>query len=540
MSYASLLSFALIAFGALVMALSILKFRKIQHVFKGFSFIQNYNEMKRFFRSHFVLMVFFFFGYLLVLNSLLFGVHFISELTVAAIFFFGALFVLIGVVLQMRMLVSVKESYDKAMDMNKQFTQEHGRLTEVNEQLKNEIRQREQSEKERKELQNELFHAQKMEAIGRLAGGVAHDFNNMLQAIRGYADLILMEFAEKDRELDKYIKKIIEASNRSAELVSKLLTFARKGKLEIQAVDLHSIIHNVNDLIRRTIDKRITIQNNLLAGCSAIMGDSTQLQSAILNLVTNAQDAMPGGGELIFSTDTVEIDNTFVRSRQFKIQPGAYLRLSVRDTGIGMDEETKARAFEPFFTTKEQGKGTGLGLSGVYGVVKAHGGFVEIQSEAGAGTTVEMYLPVSEEACRERADATDEIVRGSGRILLVDDEEMLLVTTSALLEALGYSVVTRNNGVEALDYFRGNGKSVDLVILDLVMPKMNGYDCFAGLKQIDPAVKVVICSGYSTDSDVDAMIDNGVVAAIKKPFNLKLLSRVIDKAMKAKAPAVLQ
>jgi PAS domain S-box-containing protein len=393
------------------------------------------------------------------------------------------------------------------------------------------ISQRKISEDEKTHLEEQLRQAQKMEAVGRLAGGIAHDFNNMLGAISGYADMIKTKFAQDNPKLIKYTNGIIGAAKRSADLTAQLLAYARKGKFVTTTVKMHEVVQDVINIVKQTIDKPIEISQQLTSSSPKVMGDHNQLQNALLNIAINALDAMPDGGTLSFTTEIVEIDSEYIKTRPYKIKKGNYLMLSLSDTGIGMDKETAEKAFEPFFTTKEPGKGTGLGLSGAYGTVKGHGGFIELESEPGKGTKVSMFIPHIQRRVRETSDTSRISADGCGNILLVDDEAYIREIVSEALGELGYSVATCKNGKEAVEYYHKHHKNIDLVILDLIMPKMGGYDCLIELKKINPSVRILVSSGYSSSEEAKKVIEKGVVGYVQKPFNLKKFSQTVKDAI---------
>jgi PAS domain S-box-containing protein len=384
-------------------------------------------------------------------------------------------------------------------------------------------------EKERAELEAQLHQAQKMEAVGQLAGGVAHDFNNYLAGIAGYADLIRRRFGNLDAGLEKYASIIFDTAGRAAELTTKLLTFARKSKVERHPVDVHRAIDNIAHLLERILDPRIHLELRLRADASMVMGDDTQLQNVVMNLALNARDAMPDGGELRVETDVVRLAGD---PSPLLLPPGSYLHVRVIDTGTGMDAHVQARAFEPFFTTKAPGKGTGLGLASAYGTVRNHGGDIVIESEPGGGSTFHVYLPLTEAAAAANEHAAGVLAKGSGNILVVDDEPLVLEVTADLLREIGYTVTCVADGVAAVEWFREHARDTDLVILDMIMPRMGGADCFLELQKIDPEVRIIVASGYSEDDHVSRVIAGGAVAFLQKPYDLTRLARVIAGALR--------
>ncbi len=381
-------------------------------------------------------------------------------------------------------------------------------------------------------LEGQLRQAHKMESIGLLAGGVAHDFNNLLTGILGYAN-ILKSHAQPNDETYKAAAVIEVAGKRAAQLTEQLLGFARKGKHQNVPIDLHSTIHEVIDLLSRTIDKNIEIKRHFRIAKANVLGDPNQIQQVLLNLAINSRDAMPDGGELTFETDLADLDEIFCQSHPSVI-PGRYVMISVSDTGSGIPEDIRGRIFEPFFTTKEQGKGTGMGLAMVYGIVKNHGGSIWVYSEMDQGTTVKIYLPLFVES--DGDDNTDDVssvsvISGSGRILLVDDEEVVRTVAAMMLKELGYDVIEASNGRVAIDLYRARHSEIDLVIIDMVMPQMGGRECYVALKEIDPELRAILSTGYSLDGTTQEILDLGVNAFIQKPYVLSEISAVIAEVL---------
>ena len=363
-----------------------------------------------------------------------------------------------------------------------------------------------------------------MEAIGQLAGGIAHDFNNQLAGIMGYADIILLE-ANQD-VLKSYASKILQASERTGELTKKMLAFARKGQHQSIPVDLHELVHEVVDILNRSIDKNIEIRLKLSANPSTTKGDPTQLQNAILNLAINARDAMPNGGVIRIETSVKNLDEAYCLTLPYKVKPANYLCLCITDTGIGIPAENIRRIFEPFFTTKKVNQGTGLGLAAVYGTVKHHGGAINVYSEAELGTTFRLYLPVEYIETEPHKPTSPKLIqkKHTENLLVVDDEELIRNLSKTILTALGYKVTTFAQGQDAVDHFREHWRNVDLVILDMIMPKMNGTETYRLLKQIRPDVKVLLSSGYSLNGTAQALLNEGVKGFIQKPFTIAQLS----------------
>jgi PAS domain S-box-containing protein len=383
---------------------------------------------------------------------------------------------------------------------------------------------------ERKKLEEQLRKSQKMEAMGLLAGGIAHDFNNLLTGILGYASLVSLKEG-LDPEVAKAAGTIQRSAERASQLTAQLLGFAERGKNLNVPVELGRVVASVTGVLERTQDPRIRIVTSLHPGGGCVPGDPSQLDQVVMNLAINACDAMPHGGQLKIITEPVTLDEAFCWEREW-MSPGKYLLLEVSDTGGGISAENLERIFDPFFTTKTQGKGTGLGLSMVFGIVKNHGGCVDVRSEAGAGSVFRIFLPESlEGALQENAAMEPALPRGRGRILLVDDQEPVREVAKDMLEALGYEVITAVDGLEGVSRYRDLWREIDLVILDMVMPNMSGGDCFRRMKEIHPKARVVLSSGYSMDGSIQVVMNEGILAFIQKPYRLEELSRVVGTAV---------
>ncbi|MBI5342574.1 MAG: PAS domain S-box protein [Deltaproteobacteria bacterium] len=381
-------------------------------------------------------------------------------------------------------------------------------------------------------LEAELLQAQKMEAIGSLAGGIAHDFNNLLTGILGYANLLKIK-AKPGSEVLKAANVIQDAADRASQLTAQLLGFARRGKNLAVPVDIHRVIDDVSGLIERAMDKRIRIRKFFAPDAVTVVGDPTQLQQMLMNMAVNARDAMPEGGVLTFSTSVVRRDEIRSGSRS-DLESGSYARIDLADTGTGIPESHLEKIFDPFFTTKEQGKGTGLGLAMVFGIVKNHGGYIEVESKVGAGSLFKIYLPLADGKGREEeivSSRSAETEEGRGSVLLIDDQETVREVCSAMLQTLGYRVSTASDGREGVEYYRRFGGNIDLVIIDMIMPNLGGRDCFREIKAMNPEVRAILSTGFSLDGAVQEIIDEGISGFIQKPYRLEQLSRAVSKAM---------
>jgi PAS domain S-box-containing protein len=389
---------------------------------------------------------------------------------------------------------------------------------------------------EERKLYEQLLRSQKLEAMGTLAGGIAHDFNNILAAILGYADLLASGPGEPATVRD-YARTIVNAAQQGAELARKLLLSTRKEKAQLHPVELNAVVRESLDLLSRSIPKSVDVTSRLAERLPLVEGDPSQLQQVVVNLAVNARDAMPGGGELTLATDVVRLDGDF---------PGAppsrdFVRLSVSDTGCGMDEGTRGQIFDPFFTTKEAGKGTGLGLFVVHSIVTACGGTIQVYSEPGKGTRFSILLPAIEgippgdggRAAAEGGAGGAEDLSGFGTVLVIDDEPNVLEMSSALLASLGYTVLSANDPLEGLAVFRARRGEVRAVILDLIMPRMGGEEVYRRIRRLDPAVKVLLCSGYSPEGyeGIRALLEEGVDGFIPKPFSRKSLGTALRRVL---------
>ncbi len=376
---------------------------------------------------------------------------------------------------------------------------------------------------ERKHLETQLQQARKMEAIGTLAGGIAHDFNNLLMGILGSTSLMLFNI-ESNHPHYEGLKNIEQHVQSGADLTKQLLGFARGGKYEVKSIDLNKLIKKTSEMFGRT-KKEIRIYTKYQKNIWPVEADQSQIEQVILNLYVNAWQAMPGGGDLYLQSENVSLDEGHVKP--LGIEPGRYVKLSITDTGAGMDEATRQRIFDPFFTTKEMGRGTGLGLASVYGIIKNHGGIIDVNSRKGEGATFTIYMPASDKEIVEEKGVSGETLKGTETVLLVDDEDRIVDIGKKILKIMGYKVLVARSGKEAIELYKKNQARIDIVVLDMIMPEIGGGEAYDRLKEINPHVRVLLSSGYSIDGEATEILERGCNGFVQKPFSMKELSRRI-------------
>ena len=383
------------------------------------------------------------------------------------------------------------------------------------------------AEKERQRLEAQLQHAQKMEAVGTMAGGIAHDFNNLLMGIQGLTSLLMFDIDPAHPHVE-HLKEIEDCVKSAADLTKQILGFARGGKYEVKPTDLNELIESNSQMFGRT-QKEILIYKEYQKFVWTVEVDQGQIGQVLMNIFVNAWQAMPNGGALSIATANITLDANYVKP--FQLAPGRYVKLSVTDTGLGMDENIQKRIFEPFFTTKEMGRGTGLGLATVYGIIKNHGGFIEVNSRKGEGTTFNIYLPATEVEVVEEKRADEKLVRGSETVLFVDDEDLIIDVGEQILKRMGYTVFVARSGREALEIFSKKKDDIDMVILDMIMPDMSGGEAYDRLCEIHPDIKVLLSSGYSLRGQARNILARGCKGFIQKPFNMRELSHKLREVL---------
>ena len=402
------------------------------------------------------------------------------------------------------------------------------------------ITPRKQSEEERLRLEAQLRQAQKMEAVGQLAGGVAHDFNNLLTAIRGYSEFALNRLGSGNENVRKDIEEIAKSADRASSLTRQLLAFSRKQLLQPRILRLNDVVSEVDKMLRRLIGEDIEVVTVFGRALGRVKADPGQIEQVLVNLVVNARDAMPDGGKLTIETSNVDVDEDLSEAHE-GLAPGRYVMLAVRDTGHGIDAETKGRLFEPFFTTKEQGKGTGLGLATVYGIVKQSGGYIAVESDPGEGAAFKMFLQRLEPGADdiERiVEIDEERPRGSETVLLVEDEEVVRNLVREILEGNGYSVLEARDGAEALDLGRRFTAPIHLLVTDVVMPKMSGRELAERLLTLHKETRVLYMSGYTDGAIGQQGVLDPRTELLQKPFTFDALAHKVRKVLDAPVETV--
>jgi len=369
-----------------------------------------------------------------------------------------------------------------------------------------------------------------MEAIGTLSGGVAHDFNNLLLGIQGRASLMLMDMDSSHPHFG-HIRGIEENAKSAADLTKHLLGFARGEEYEIRPTDLNELIKKQNGMFGR-IKKEITVRGEYEENLWAVEVDHGKIEQVLLNLCVNAADAMLKGGDLYIQTENVMIHEDYAWPHQVK--PGKYAKISVTDTGAGIDEAIKEKIFDPFFTTKEMGRGTGLGLASAYGIIKNYGGIITVYSEKGHGTTFNIYLPASEKEIIEEKGLVKDLLKGSETVFLVDDEDLVIDVVERFLDKIGYNAIIARSGREAIETYEKNKDQIDMVILDLIMPDIGGGEAYDSLKEINPDIRVLLSSGYNINGHAQEILDRGCNGFIQKPFDLNDLSKILREILDKK------
>jgi two-component system, cell cycle sensor histidine kinase and response regulator CckA len=407
-----------------------------------------------------------------------------------------------------------------------------GRIVRL--QIATDITTNKNLEEKRKRTEQQLQQAQKLEAIGTLAGGIAHDFNNLMMGMMGNVNLVMYDLNPQHPHYKK-LERVERQIESGTKLTRQLLGYARKGSFEIRPLDINALARECAETFGRTC-KQIRIHQNLKQKLWGSRADWTQVEQVLFNLFINASDAMPNGGDLYLRTDNCH--HSEIKGRPFRPKPGSYVAIKVTDTGIGMPPEIRERIFDPFFTTKEMGRGTGLGLASAYGIIKGHGGYIDVISTPGEGTAFTIYLPaVNAGDPKTIAARKVTLHHGEGTILLVDDEEVVLSVGHQMLDKLGYTVLPARSGGDALQLFAQHRGALDLVILDMVMPDMNGGDVFDQLQEMQPGVPILLASGYSLEGKAEEIMKRGCRGFLQKPFSITTLGETVSAILKSPASA---
>lgn len=384
---------------------------------------------------------------------------------------------------------------------------------------------------DRKKAEEQLRQSQKMEVVGQLAGGVAHDFNNMLSGIIGATEVLQMEL-NNDPKYSQYTNIIINAAERASDLTQQLLAFGRKSKHLTKRIDINDIIVAVKDILTHTINKNIVININLSSSTKYILGDPSQIQNVLLNLCVNARDAMPKGGELSITSSSKLLDGKTTDREGVIIPKGSYIEIKVKDTGEGIPRNKINKIFEPFYTTKELGQGTGLGLASVYGTIKSHNSFLLVESKLGDGTTFTIFFPEDlNKNINEKSTQQTFKENFSGKVLVIDDEHILRNTIKVMLESLGLTVILAENGVDGIKKYSKYSNEINLVILDMIMPQLNGRECYNELAKINKNLKTIIISGYAKDDEISDLLTSSNIVFLHKPFRKKDLVEIVNKLL---------
>ena len=379
-------------------------------------------------------------------------------------------------------------------------------------------------------LRDQLQDTQKMEAIATLAGGVAHQFNNALVGITANIELLKMDFPDNEK-IAKYIEPMKTSAHRMTHLTNQLLAYAQGGKYQPETISLSDFLEKSIPLIRHGINPVIRLETDIKANIPNVKADITQIQMVVSAVVTNAEEALEGPGRIRIITRDEDVGDDFAKLHR-GLKPGSYVCLVIEDNGKGMDEETRDKIFDPFFTTKFQGRG--LGMAAVYGIVKNHGGYISVDSELGRGTVIRIYLPAVDVPAAEKKMPIDLLTRGSGTILIIEDEEIVMDVSRTILERLGYRVMEAKTGMEAIDITRNFDGDIDLAILDIVLPDMGGKGVYSLMKEARPDLKVIVCSGYTIDGPAQEILNAGAQGFLQKPYSLAILSAKLKEALDGK------
>jgi len=434
---------------------------------------------------------------------------------------------------------TINNVFNENNNLSKSIKQNNITLENKNAELQKEIEAKNKAEKEKEALENQLIEEEKLKAIGLLVGGIAHDFNNQLAIIMGYTSILQSKAHLNEEKKKQCLDQMLSAAENSSGLIKQLLAFAQKGKYQNIPIDIHKIINDMILILNHTIDKRITIKVDSSATLYNIQGDQAQIQNAIMNIAINAKNAMPNGGMITFKTLNETITEEQCKHSEFNLQAGRFIKISITDTGTGVADENKKLIFEPFFTTKNSGRGTGLGLAAALGAVKNHNGYINVKNALGMGAEFSILLPVIRKNVIGKSSKTKKITvsKSKSKLLLIDDEEEFCRMLTDFMGALGYSIVTYTDPLNAMEYYKSSWQEVDLVIMDMVMPKISGKDMINEFQKINSLVRIVISSGYSAEKDIQKLLENHehILGFYRKPFDLVKFVNDISSLLKQEA-----
>jgi signal transduction histidine kinase len=546
MNFNSILASFMLLLGAGVLGASIVRLKALSSRLPNEISVERSEKINKIFAMHKSFTFLILLGYLVVVYAILWKLGNFSDVVVGVIFLFNAIFVFFSILLQQRTIKLFRKSYGRGLEIRDALKREHSQLKKTrdilkrersqlmatNEQLKREIEDRKRAEREKQRIATRLRQAQKMESIGTLAGGIAHDFNNILSAIMGYSEMTLYKLSD-DSKARSNLEQVLLASNRARDLVNQILAFSRQSEQTRKPVQIGPLVKETLKLMRASLPTTINIMEQINEKGALIEADPTQIHQVLMNLCTNASDAMreKGGGALKVDLDRLNLYEKEAALLYPDLNAGIYEMVSVSDTGDGMDSATIERIFDPYFTTKKAGKGTGMGLAVAHGIVKSHGGVINVHSEQGKGTTFQVLLPSIDGVAKSEGEELKPLPRGEERILFVDDEATLVDLGQQMLEHLGYKVKGKTSSIEALDTFRAHPDDFDLILTDKTMPNLTGFDLAKECKEIRSDIPIILCTGFSESTLLLRAGSLGISEIIMKPLLMRDLAGAIRKVL---------
>jgi signal transduction histidine kinase len=545
MNFNSILASFMLLVGAGVLGGSIMRLKALSTRLPNEISGERSEKIKKIFAMHKSFTFLILLGYLVVVYAILWKLGNFSDVVVGVIFLFNAIFVFFSILLQQRTIKLFRKSYSRTLEIRDALKREHSQLKKTrdtlrrersqlmatNEQLKREIEDRKRAEGEKQKIAGRLRQAQKMESIGTLAGGIAHDFNNILSAIMGYSEMTLYSLSG-DSKARNNLEQVLQASNRARDLVNQILAFSRQSEQTRKPVQIGPLIKETLKLMRASLPTTIEIMEKINEKGALIEADPSQVHQVLMNLCTNASDAMrEKGGVLKVDLDRLNLYEKEAALLYPDLHEGIYEMVSVSDTGDGMDTAIIERIFDPYFTTKKAGKGTGMGLAVAHGIVKSHGGAINVHSDPGKGTTFQVLFPSIDGVVKSEGDELKPLPRGEERILYVDDEATLADLGKQMLEHLGYKIETKTSSIEALETFRARPDEFDLIMTDKTMPNLTGFDLAKECKKIRPDIPIILCTGFSESTLLLRAGSMGISEIIMKPLLMRDLAGVIRKVL---------